>query len=466
MSKTIEVEQVAPQALAVREAGAVGQALPAEAIKAPVTAAQAKVDAVANLTMSAYAKAATLAVTPEEAAKLAADFPDEAFQPGAGGKEHLIYIEHAHLRDRLSAVFGMGQWAIIPRNRWAEDFTTGRGTAGSRVYVEAMLVIRGCFVSEAIGAMEYYPKNEAQNYGDAVEGAKTAALRRCAKELGVGLQAWKKEWCEGWWTRRRGGNAPGRAGGVSTPNPTPKTAATRQSATNPPPKAQPSAAQPTTPAQKQDTTRYPTDKTRQWMITELQECADLALEYFQKVGPPSQLLPTEGLADLPLRFVPINRGQMAALKDAIAAFGNGEDACPAFPPNAEAPGEAPAKSAGEVAGAVTASPAAAQAAAKSPTDDEWWRDIIVPVPHKGEPRAEYMKHPDTIGSLFDARHGTDDLAAEARQRLFGFVNHYEPKGWEKRDGTKMPASAADLKFREALDAFADWFEKHHEGEKL
>src|SRR6185369_3356162 len=99
---------------------------PLEVFKAPITPAQAKIDAVANLTMKAYERASTLQLTPEEIAGLKADFPDEAFKPGAGGKEHLIYIEHAFLRDRLTEVLGLGQWAIVPRNRWAEDFTTAK----------------------------------------------------------------------------------------------------------------------------------------------------------------------------------------------------------------------------------------------------------------------------------------------------------------------------------------------------
>jgi hypothetical protein len=53
--------------------------------------------------------------------------------------------------------------------------------------------------------MDYFPANSAQNYGDAFEGAKTAAFRRCAKEFGVGLQAWRKDWCAGWWIRKRKG---------------------------------------------------------------------------------------------------------------------------------------------------------------------------------------------------------------------------------------------------------------------
>ncbi len=174
----------------------------------PTTSAQAKIDAIANLTIKCYERAATLIFTPEEIAALEMEFPDEAFKLGAGGDANLIYIEHAHLRDRLNKVFKPGQWAIIPRNRWAENFKTAGGDDACRVYVEAMLVVRGAFVAEAVGDMVYYLNNAKTNYGDAVEGAKSACLRRCAKELGIGLQAWKKDFCEGWKARNRGGNRP------------------------------------------------------------------------------------------------------------------------------------------------------------------------------------------------------------------------------------------------------------------
>lgn len=200
---TLEEPTPQQQAMTVRDAVSAVEKLPEQ--KPLVTASQAKVEAIAKLTDAAYSRASLLQLTPEESKALQADFPDEAFQPGAAGKENLIYIEHAHLRDRLNSVFGLGQWAIVPRSRWTEDFKTYKGVSGVRVYVEAMLLVRGCFVAEAVGDMSYYPNNESSNYGDAVEGAKTAALRRCAKELGIGLQAWKKEWCQGWWQRK---NAP------------------------------------------------------------------------------------------------------------------------------------------------------------------------------------------------------------------------------------------------------------------
>lgn len=325
-----------------------------------VTAAQAKVEAVAQLTMDAYKRASQLALSDAEIAALTAEFPDEAFKPGAGGKEHLIYIEHAYLRDRLNAVFRPGQWAIVPRNRWAEPFKTQKSVEGSRVYVEAMLCIRGCFAAEAVGEMEYYPSNASQNYGDAVEGAKTAALRRCCKEIGIGLQAWKKDWCDAWWSRRRSGqakNAPGRAGAVSTPPQPPKAAPAHKPATQ--------APEP----------KYATEATRQWMIASFQDDHEKLTEYFTAVG---QLLPTEGLADLPLRFVPVSHEQLAMLRTRVAQFGNGERAEPAFEPNPEPLAGKAAKKAGDVAKAMTQSPEAVATAARAINADAPWR--IFPMP--------------------------------------------------------------------------------------
>jgi len=170
-----------------------------------VSPAQAKVNAIASLTMTGYAKASELQLTAEENKALAADFPDDAFRAGAGGDDRLIYIEHAYLRDRLNEVLGRGSWALVTRSKWTEEFKTGKGEPAIRVYAEVMLMVRGCYVGESVGEMTYYPNNAKTTYADAIEGSKTAAFRRCAKDFGIGLQAWKKGWCEGWWARK---NAP------------------------------------------------------------------------------------------------------------------------------------------------------------------------------------------------------------------------------------------------------------------
>jgi hypothetical protein len=292
-------------------AGPVGSALEAQEIAVPdrVTAAQAKVDAIAQLTMSVYQKAGTLELTSEESAALAEPFPDEAFKPGAAGKENLIYIEHAFLRDRLNKVLGIGQWAIIPRNRWAEPFKFYSKTdkcqkEGTRVYVEAMLVVRGVFVGEAVGSMDYYP-NDATNYGDAVEGAKTASLRRCVKDFGVGLQAWSKDWCEGWWQRRR----QGARGKPATPAPDQTRPAQR-----PPPGTGPAPA----PAA-QATPETPERRKARWLVL-MRQAAGNRDEYALEVLVDHDiLLPTENLDDYPLTLLPSSRSVATALLEEIKA---------------------------------------------------------------------------------------------------------------------------------------------------
>ena len=462
--QAIDVEATATphQAVAVREQpGAVGPALAPADIKAPMTPAQGKVDAIASLTMAAYQKAATLVITKEESDQLRADFPDEAFKPGAGGKEHLIYIEHAYLRDRFTQVFGMGQWALIPRNRWAEPFKTQKGVEGSRVYVEAMLVVRGCFVGEAIGEMEYYPSNGSQNYGDATEGAKTAAFRRCAKEFGVGLQAWKKDFGDGWWARKRGQPRQAPSGGTGIPPASQRTTS---------PAVAPAAPAPQAPRP----LPFPTAEGRAKMIEQLKAAPgapnrDIVTEFFRKAahGATFPLMPGEELEALELRWVPVMASQMRDLSERIASFANGDQAAWPYPPNAEAPPPKAAKASAAPAKPMEVPRDGYMSDPADPNDpDLWFLKIVVPIPRKGQRRDDYLKSPDTIGSLYEARHGKDDLAQEARQRLWGFVNYFEPKPWTGKDGQERPPSKTDVQFREALDAFKEYFTKNHPGEKL
>jgi len=293
----VEAEIIEPSnAVALRDKS---EALAPVEQKQAMTPAQAKIDAVASLTMKAYDRASQLVLSDEEIAALKADFPDEAFLPGAAGKENLLYIQHSCLRDRLNQVFRPGQWAIVPRNRWAEPFKTLNGKEASRVYVEAMLIIRGCFVAEAVGEMEYFPHNASQNYGDAVEGGKTAALRRCCKELGIGLQAWRKDWCDGWWQRRKAPKTPvSPRFNSNAPTPT-ETIKTPQKPVSVPIQA--------TPEQKA--------KLISTIEAEGPDAVQKALGYFIEAG---ALLPTEHLSDLPLNWVPATAAQFRELGLLIA----------------------------------------------------------------------------------------------------------------------------------------------------
>lgn len=242
-----------------------------------------------------------------------------------------------------------------------------------------------------------------------------------------------------------------------------KPARAPQAPAKPAPVSKPAPLQPRPPAAKETLPR-PTPESRAKMITALkanpgEPNRDIVTEYFKKLTDPTPLMPNQELEELDLRFVPATTGQMKDLSEKITRFGNGDRAAHAFPPHygplEEPKAPEPAK---------PQPPKSVQKAQAK--DPEWWKDVIVPIPHKGQRRDEYMKNPETIGSLYELRHGDDDEANEARQRLWGFVNHFEPKPFTMRDGTVRPPSDADKTFREALDDFAEWFEKNHPDEKL
>lgn len=393
------------QAVAVREPLAVE---PAPA-KPQVTAAQAKVEAIADLTHSAYARAATLQLSKEEVAALQLDFPDEAFKPGAAGKEHLIYIEHAYLRDRLNQVIGPGQWAIIPRNRWEEKFTTQKGTDASRVYVEAMLLVRGCFVAEAIGEMEYYPSNASQNYGDAVEGAKTAALRRCCKEFSIGLQAWKKDWCEGWWQRRRGQTRPAPA------SPPPK----------PPARSAQEVAEATgvvKPAKRPE--RTPEELQKAW-VAACRKAGGGQDSYAQEFGVEiGVLIPNETLAEWPMDKVPTKRAVAEEMLAEIRRRAGVAEPPPEESPKPETP--APAKSGADP---------------DLPPDD----------PNSAD--APWRSYPCPWG-----KHAGVPLAELEKRYLYGLWCNYKVET-EFNGKPKRPETVAkDQQFRDMLDAAGQHYE--------
>lgn len=269
-----------------------------------ITPAQARVEAVAALLHKAYEKAGAAPITLEEAKALTAPFGDEDFYRGAGGKDDLIYIQHASLRGRLNSVLGPGQWALVVRDKWAEDYRTARGTSATRVYCEAVLIIRGAYAGEAIGDMSYFKNNESSNYGDAYEGAKSGALRRAVKELGIGLQAWDKAWCEGWKNRHARGTRPIPAEPEHVHEAPPAPAA---------PKSEPTAKAPEAP-------KPATQRTKDRFLELLKPIWDTAKEYYVKTG---RILSTEDVSDLPLDYVPRTKEELEAIMHCIRLFADG-----------------------------------------------------------------------------------------------------------------------------------------------
>ncbi len=376
------------------------------------TPAQARVEAVSTLLHGAYQRASTLVLTPEQDQALSEDFPDEAFKPGASGKEHLIYIEHAFLRDRFNSVFGRGQWAMVrTRPHWAEEFRTGKGTMATRIYAEAALLVKGCYVGESIGEMVYYPNNESQNYGDAAEGAMTAAFRRCAKNFGVGLQAHKKDFAEGWRQRQRQG-----ASTAQRPPQTTAPAATQSRSTA---TASIGAA---------------TAKTREWMLAKLS--ASFSLLDIQNWAVKHGVITAGAVmaTDWPLDKVPTTgsgiRDLAMKIQEWIATQSTPEQqGVEEEPPIQEGPGDEMTQS--------------------------FW-DVGITVPRagmRGEAVKQYRASPDTIRTLYNAMKDGDE---PSRTRLWGLAKGWTPQPWVGADGATRQPGAADIAARTALDEFLAW----------
>lgn len=167
--------------------------------------AQARIDSVSALLDGAYKRASQLVLTDDERKSLLAAFPDEAVSFGAKGNANLAYLDHAIIRGRMFEVFGPGAWSLVCRRYWTEEYKTSKGLA-VRVYADCVMIVRGCYVGEAMGAGSFFPNNPQQDYSDAAEAAQSEALRRiAAKSLGIGLQLWSKGYTEALAARKRGG---------------------------------------------------------------------------------------------------------------------------------------------------------------------------------------------------------------------------------------------------------------------
>lgn len=103
-----------------------------------------------------------------------------------------VYSSHVNYRDRLTEVFGSGQWWLRPA-----DPEHPFALTGTRVTTRQQLFVRGFYIAETIGGADYQPKNDRHNYDDACEAAKSNALVRCCKDsLGIGAECWKRRWTE------------------------------------------------------------------------------------------------------------------------------------------------------------------------------------------------------------------------------------------------------------------------------
>lgn len=180
------------------------------------------------------------------------------------------------------------------------------------------------------------------------------------------------------------------------------------------------------------------------------------------------ILPTETIDNMELRYVPQTKEQYKEFLVKLLSYSATGKAVKPYEPGPlgeKKPWDKGTKPPKEPKNGTTPTPTPVSATTNEAADQPWY-DVIVPIPRKGMKRDAYLRKPDTIGSLFEARHGSDDESQMMRQRLWGFLNNWEPTIWKGKDGKERPPSQTDVKFREALDSFGDWFEKNHPGEEL
>lgn len=104
----------------------------------------------------------------------------------------LIYLPWMEYVTKLRKAFG-GKWAIIP----ATD-KPGTSPDGNSLMWGFYLFIDGKPYGYAIGEQEYKANNPVMGWSDACEGAKSNALMRLCKGLGIGLELWKPSFIRAW----------------------------------------------------------------------------------------------------------------------------------------------------------------------------------------------------------------------------------------------------------------------------
>lgn len=120
------------------------------------------------------------------------DTPDDDVEIRPDG---LVYAEHIHARRALTELFG-ASWALLPGSAITPEKDGDRVT----IFQRWVLVVRGKYVGEAIGAGAFYANNAKMNKSDAAESAQSEALRRiCAKSaLGIGSNVWDRRFAREW----------------------------------------------------------------------------------------------------------------------------------------------------------------------------------------------------------------------------------------------------------------------------
>lgn len=103
----------------------------------------------------------------------------------------LIYLSWMKYSERLNKAFGGTSWTMIPEG-------TPKVMGQKNLIIWPFhFVIKGVYCGFAIGEQQYFD-NGRMSYGEACEGAKSNALMRLCKNIGIGLELWDKNFIDRW----------------------------------------------------------------------------------------------------------------------------------------------------------------------------------------------------------------------------------------------------------------------------
>lgn len=132
-----------------------------------------------------WSTAGKLVLTPEQQAILTAPIDDDDVEVKTDGTLYLPWTVYA---ERFTQAFGPGAWSMVPISKPAQ--------MDGDLCTHYVLVVRGVVVAEAVGHMRYWANNRTMSWADCAEGAKSDAVTRCGKTLGIGYELFSRRWRE------------------------------------------------------------------------------------------------------------------------------------------------------------------------------------------------------------------------------------------------------------------------------
>jgi len=100
----------------------------------------------------------------------------------------IVFMPAVIVRKRLDEAIGPGRWALRQERDPFYDAET------RECCYDGSLWIDGKYAARAIGGCSWRPGNTRMGKSDAIEGAKSDCLKRCAKDLGIGADLWTPAW--------------------------------------------------------------------------------------------------------------------------------------------------------------------------------------------------------------------------------------------------------------------------------